>query len=584
MNIRRRLEQAFAEYQLEELLGMTSSQAYELGVLDLSVMAQALSGNLERGLLHFDYSQKKAIRLPEEQWAAIHFALGVAHTRVSKYQEARRHFAITTKWRHSSERSRFFAWQSLGFYSFFTGDYEKSVRAARRALALALTSGFAFGELLAEELLAHSLVESGQVRLGMRHMRHAYKRARELGNKSLQQSFRLLLLLNEARFGLDWECVPRLQAALRDLHPSDAYSRNAVKLELANQLCLRGRLNEAYSVLDAACDSVYSSQNRRQIAQLNLRLAYITAVRGRREEASHLLRAAELQLHRDVDLALWLKMQGVRERFHLPASETRREGRLVGMHGRILQRARGGFQAQLFGDDRLADLCDRVVHKDELVLPDLLENEMFFFLYSYFDLATDQRALVFDLLPRGLLILDHGNIAVVETGFSNVLRRILELLHSSHQSKVDLVNKVWGYRYDSERHDPLVYTSISKLRQLLGASGIWIEMDGKGYRLRSGVQLKSRQGLQVAERTGAVKSRLRPPANLALNFRQLSLLTSFDMQERESCSADEVMAAFAISRATATRDLGSLSDLGYLLRLGQARATRYLRTPKHLEG
>lgn len=142
--------------------------------------------------------------------------------------------------------------------------------------------------MLAEELLAHALLESNQVRRGLHHMRRSLSQAREMDHQSCRKSFRLNLLLNEARFGVNWDCLPELEKALEKVHPNDTYSRNALKLELANQWTLRGQTRRAYEVLDEACDSVYASQNRRQIATLNFRLAFLTWIRGGQEEALHL--------------------------------------------------------------------------------------------------------------------------------------------------------------------------------------------------------------------------------------------------------------------------------------------------------
>lgn len=180
------------------------------------------------------------------------------------------------------------------------------------------------------------------------------------------------------------------------------------------------------------------------------------------------------------------------------------------------------------GEDRLGDLYDLVAQKDPEGLRTLLEHGLYYYLHTYYGLDLQQRALIFDLLPRGLLILDHGNVQVVERGLSRVLRRILEALAVSHQSKSELVENVWGYSYDASRHDPLVYTSISKIRQLLGDAGNWIEADEKGYRLRSGVRLQNQQGLTQESLEKPKINIMNMPDQGALSFRQLRILAAFD--------------------------------------------------------
>jgi len=558
-----KFEKAFESGQLNDLLQLNSSEAHKLGVLHLSILANSLFGELPAALWHHRWAQDNKVKFSSSELATVHFALGVGHTRISEYAKARQHFARNARFRHAKDsRARFFFFQGLGFYRYFTGTYARSAKYARRALEQATQDKFAYGQLISEELLAHGLIESGEVRLGMKHMKRSLERARALDHRSLRQSFRLLLLLNEARFGLNWDCIPQLEKALAKLHPKDSYSRNAVKLELANQWVLRGQAGRAFEVLDEACDSVYASQNRRQIAQLNFRLAFLTWLRGRRDESLHLLKAAELQLHKEVDVPLWRRMRGLRERILNSTPET------LHVHAK---------KTKSFGEDRIADLYEEVAQKDQKSLRTVLDNQLYFFLYPFYEIAFDQKALLFDLLPRGVMVVDHGNVTVVDKGFSRVNRRVLEALAASHQSKQELIENVWGYSYDASRHDALIYTSISKIRHLLGQAGAWIEVDEKGYRLQSGVRLKTRETV-VAEKIDRPHRPVgRIPTNSSLNFRQLRILSVFDNDKKEWLGVDEVMRDFAVSRATATRDLSELTDMGLLQRLGKARATKYTK-------
>lgn len=554
-----RYEIPFERGELGTLTKLSPAEAHERGCLHLAVLAHALSGELQPVLTHYKWAETRRIRLSPAEEATIHFSLGVVYTRVSEYARARAHFARNSKFRKSNPRAKFFFYQGLGFYRYFSGAYGKSKNYARQAFEIASEERFAFGQLISEELMAHSLIEAGEVRLGMKHMRRSLMRARELGHKSLRHSFRLLLLLNEARFGLNFDCIPKLERALERLHPKDSHSRNAVKLELANQWVLRGNAERAYRVLDEACDSVYASQNRRQIAQLNFRLAYLTWLRGHKDEALHLLKSAELQLHKEVDRMLWKRMSGLRARI---------------LGGGAHARGRAGAA---YGEDRIADLYQDVLRQDERALKTVLEHGLHFFLYPCFGLDFSDKALLFDLLPRGVIVADHGNIAVIDKGFSHVLRRILEALAVSHHSKPELIQRVWGYKYDPSRHDALVYTSVSKIRQLMGPAGAWIEVDEKGYRLQSGVRLHCEHAAYSAEETKPARKMPKPITNSSLSFRQLRILATFDSGNREALAVDEVMRDFAVSRATATRDLGELTDQGYLRRIGRARATRYMR-------
>ncbi len=541
---------------------LSSAEAKQLGALHLTILANALFGELQQALWHYRWSVEQKFKFSEIEQATVNFALGVGHTRISEYGKARENFARNFRYRRGDPRARFYFYQGLGFYRYFTGNFVRSTKFARAALEQAVQSRFNYGQLISEELLAHGLTEAGEVRLGLKHLKRSLGRARTLHHKSLRQSFRLLLLLNEARFGLNWNSLPRLEKALRKLHPQDTYSRNAVKLELANQWVLRGQAAKAFQVLDEACDSIYASQNRRQIAQLNFRLAFLTWLRGRRDEALHLLKSAELNLHKEVDVALWKRMRGLRERILNSSEET------LHTHAK---------KTKSFGEDRIADLYELVAQNDPRALRLVLDHQLYFFLYAFYQLQFDQKALLFDLLPRGVMVVDHGNILVVDKGFSRVNRRVLEALAVSHQSKEELIESVWGYDYDASRHDALIYTSISKIRQLLGAAGAWIELDEKGYRLQSGVRLKTREAQKIDKSERAARTVACLHSNSKLNFRQLRILSGFATDRDQWLDIADVMRDFDVSRATATRDLSELTGMGLLRRLGKARATKYIK-------
>jgi hypothetical protein len=393
------------------------------------------------------------------------------------------------------------------------------------------------------------------------------------------QSFGLQLLLNESRFGLRWDTVDRLTKALKRLHPEDSYSRNAVKLELANQLILRGQVSQAYDILDKSFQSIYASRNRQQIAQVNLRLAYLTWLRGRPEDALHLLNAGSLQLRTD-DFALWRMVRGLERKIR---GESPTEPGTTGVDERIVRREQAAWkQAVATGEDRVGDLYDQIARRDRAGLELALKHGLYFFIYHYIGRTPGEQGLLFDVMPRGLLILNRGDCRVVEHGFSRTLRRLLECVSQTHCSKSELVRRVWGYEYDPSRHDALVYTSVSKVRKLLGDVGYWLEGDESGYRLRSGIRLHSTQVVAPRPEVADGFAHMRLNSEVPLNYRQLKILSRFDTQQDESVSADAVMGDFKISRATATRDLAELTEHGYLRRLGKARASRYVRTPKLL--
>ncbi len=145
----------------------------------------------------------------------------------------------------------------------------------------------------------------------------------------------------------------------------------------------------AAQVLDDACDSIYASRNRRQIAQLNFRLAFLTWLRGRRDEAIHLLKSAELHLHKEVDARFGSKCMGSARGF----SKVQKTISRTLTHKKLQT-----------GEDRLADLYQDIVQKIRSHSNNFGSWTALLSL-SFFDLRFDQRALIFDLLPRGLMVI-----------------------------------------------------------------------------------------------------------------------------------------------------------------------------------
>ncbi|MGE4130340.1 MAG: hypothetical protein AB7F86_01810 [Bdellovibrionales bacterium] len=557
--LRRKFEQRLCRGELEGLTALSVAEADRLDLLDLAALSHALSGDRRRTLWAFEYAQGK--ELSPEQDAAICFAMGLAWTRASEYEKAKSTFARLRKFKRSDAAARFFCWQGLAFFHFFSGHHSRSVNYAELALKAAAQANNRFGILLAKELLAHSLIESGQTSLGLKYLEISYKLANEYGNKGLCATIRLNRLLYRAQFGLEPNAVRTLRDALEQLHPYESYSRNSLKLELANQLILRGRATEAHTVLEEACDSIYSSQNRRQIAMLNFRLSFLIFLGGSVENALHLLRSAEHHLNKMVDKKLLEKMKGLRAKI---------EGKYPSTWPRP--------QGQNIGEDRIGELCHAVRLREASITKRVMSEGYFYFLYELMGILPQDRTLAFDVVPKGIIILDRGDIEVVSTGFSNTLRKIVICLARGYVSKARLVEDVWGYEYDPLRHDPLVYTSISKLRIKLKSFGAWIESDQDGYRLSEKVKII--QSYTEAEES---KELLPPPSalssqNMGLSIRLLRLIAVIeDAKPGQTFDAPFVMRTFGVSRATATRDLNELVKRGLLRVTGKARATGYLK-------
>jgi hypothetical protein len=179
------------------------------------------------------------------------------------------------------------------------------------------------------------------------------------------------------------------------------------------------------------------------------------------------------------------------------------------------------------------------------------------------------------LMPKGaLIIVDHGDIARVESLVSAQTLDLLRLISQGWVQKQQLVEAIWGYVYHPLKHDSLVYSLISRVRTQLGEAGDWIEHGAMGYCLRPGVLLQFHNFQPSAPPTPiAAPLAEASPAQTSLNSRQLLILEA--LEERPTMDVEDCVKLFGTSRITASRDLSSLCQEGLVERIGKGRGTKY---------
>jgi hypothetical protein len=210
--------------------------------------------------------------------------------------------------------------------------------------------------------------------------------------------------------------------------------------------------------------------------------------------------------------------------------------------------------------DRLGEMMDE---KDE---ERVLSSGLLLLLYELKGLPWDQQIFWSDLTPGVSVVFDRGRVHTV-TGLTPLLRKTLSALLQGHGRKDALITQVWGYEYDPQRHDSLIYNTETGLRKILGPSAHWIETTEAGYRMASGIQLRTEE-IRREKFSGATTA-LAP----GLNHRQLTFLKK--VKPGEFVHVRSYQKLFHVAEITACRDLASLHREGYVLRVGRARATRY---------
>jgi len=78
-------------------------------------------------------------------------------------------------------QSAFFVWNALAFYRHFAGQYAPAIRAAEKAYVFAVSARFAYGRVLAQDMIGHSAVLAGRIAYGTRALELAAALARNDG-------------------------------------------------------------------------------------------------------------------------------------------------------------------------------------------------------------------------------------------------------------------------------------------------------------------------------------------------------------------------------------------------------------------
>ncbi len=590
------LEGRFAE--VTDIFESSKSLQKDNNAFPYWIGSLVLSGQLDKALAL--YEQRT---LAPQQQIACRFYLALGSIRNSQYQQGRK-FLIENRRQLSSQTpalEKFFIFQGMAFYRFFCGRFSQAKRDAEHSYKAAIKADFTFGEILSKDLLAHSLIHTGQIRLGLRYFNETFLIAKRVRNQWMGPAIEIAILKFKAQFGIDPQNdVEKLETALEKIQTHDIYSKGELQLELVRQYILRGQFTKAEDTLSGAADIVYKNQNRRQMALLNLRMSYVLFLQAQYTQSLHILRFAEQNIDPLIDLSLWIQISGLKLKIY---ETLNRSAELKALrqnlsqksldsqnqiHKKIMQRSQNKMsQPNALGEDPIGDLLDRVARGDNKAPQLILESGFFGLLHKCYQLPFGTQSVIFDLHPGTVVILDKGNVHLQTKGVNSVLRKIILLIKDEPKSKEQLVQEIWGYQYDPLRHDTLIYSSVNKIRKLLAPHPEWIQLTESGYQIQKSVKIIIKNSLkqisppsQTAP-TPQLDTKNRKPKIQArwakyakdLNFRQMQILDY--LKTHPSISVLDLSSRLLISKPTATRDLSKLYDLGILTRVGQGRATRY---------
>lgn len=535
-------------------------------VLPALVGALALSGRLDEAESAFR-SLVTADATPDELIQARFFVIaGLCHAgQVGKALRLARQSVADRL--GASATSRFWIWQGLALVRLFEGRFARSRRFARRALSAAVEASFPYARLLALDLLAHVLVETGEIHAGMRVLAQAASLAEALG----YESNRLTLHTSRAIFQLRYLLAPletavaEAREALADPAVSYFTRRNGL-LELATALALGGDGRGARAAVDEAHRISLPGSDRRGKTRLSIAHALIAALSEGAGAARSSLDEARATAGEQLTLAAEL---GFVEGFFVgPTARTREELPAVARASGV---ARAELAAQVVAGAplppaaRLEDrLCRALVACQgapaEARLARVLDDELLGLTAWALGLPPARRIIVAD---SRIISEDRGAVAVRPTPGGPSLR-LLSALRSGYQSRETLVSSVWGLgRYDPLRHSGVINTAVSRLRLAL-ADPAWIVTHEGGYELQPGIEIHEVAAPAVEPAAALVE---RPPS-------EAEKVLAWLRQNGPATTAD-VGRALGTSPSSALRLLRRLEEEGAVLRVGRGRATRY---------
>jgi hypothetical protein len=524
---------------------------------------------------------------------ASRFFLGVAYGRAGRSDDAEREFRANLRdaGADADPVSRFYVAQGLACFRYFQGRMARAARHVRRSLRHAIDARFQYGRLLATDLRGHALVQIGHVHAGLVLLEQARDLGRALGLHGNAGAIECALGVYRARFGAVslGRAVEELDALTRTTSAEDSYSRRTVETELAQQLALAGRGDEAWARLEALSASPVADGDARAHVRFLLACAFVARIRYGLPSARTYAGEARAALGAGYDRALEADVLCA----EISVADPPERGALACRLAEVFA-ATGVSRAQVyaaaFGDTGEAASAVRVSGFEEdrasarllgalragrAGLDRLLCEGHLGLLPLASGVAPD--AAILEVSPERFALAERGNVRIladVPAGAARLLHAIAagEGDDRAFRGKDQLVAEVWGLpRYRPDRHDALVHTAVSRLRALLGTAGHWIESRNGAYRLAAHVAFRGQDGA-AAEAPPASA----PPAAAAegdQDARERALLAHF--AEGRSCSTAEIAALLEVSEMTAFRTLRALLDRGLVVRTGKGRSTRY---------
>ena len=575
-----------------EVAGQSFDAEVDIADVDVAFVVGALTflGRLEDAQICFDGRRLRG-ELDPRTAAASRFFLGVAAARAGDFERAHRLLVqgCRARSRASDPWCVAFVFQGLACHRYFTGRYRAAARHALRAQRAAHLAHFGYAQMLATDLRGHALAQVGQFRAAVALLEQARGHSERVGFGMNAYAIACSIANYGAKHMARDDALARIDALLQR-RSHDSYSKRALLAERAIQLALRGRATEATAALDEAdADALRQDARRAKLTNLVARLHVLRWSRGAAACAALIEDARELALDADVALRAelfgfeaWSKMRlggdpapALASLEALARSHEQYRARAV-----LAQLSAEPSRSRAFAEDELTPLLHAVTVGETSALHRLLAFGLLGAVPELLGLAPGERIHL--LAAEGALVLEsHGDV-VQRSAPPRWCAVLLRVLASGEGTKENIVAALWGLRaYRPERHDPLVRTTIHRLRALLAPYGRWIVVSGAGYgcsvpvHITGATEAHDLESPLVEGEAPAAIVALVPGARAEAHETNDARVLAKLVERGEPLGVKQIVSALGLSESTVLRALRVLLAKKRIVRLGHARSTRY---------
>lgn len=511
------------------------------------------------------------------------FFLSMAFTRKGDYPKAKYFLKELTKNKHKSVEDLYFYYQSIAFYAFFNCRYRVSLSFAKKSRHASLHLSESFWKILAIDLLGHNQVHMGDLYQGIHNLKEAQELAKILENKAFDQATTISILSYQAQHSITPHLeVENILKILKKIYKTDNYSEGLLNLNLTHLYLLMGQVDQAEKILAKAQAIIFGNNIARHIGSWHFEKAYLHYLQGREELALAELQAAQDKIQEGRDLKLELKILGLkfqilsqnncdlnslRERIvHLTMR--------IGQPSAINKLARLGLCSFQHSQDPLQFFFDQLKNqKWENLLSEMISMGYFGILREKVQ-CKNEFYFVTGLWKNGALFISPQEILGQKDGFSELILKAFLLINSKKKvSKEELLEKLWGHKYDPTRHDTIIYTLIHRLRKSMGKFSWLLIGENHHYHLSQHfkvIELHTKISLEEESEDIFQKQLL---SKKSWNIRQHRCLVI--LNKGTYWQVSDYARYFSVSLMTALRDLTELTQAGKIEKFGQARVTTY---------